>query len=163
MTLKNAILSLLPLLFLGCTDATQARYGAYGDPAWVECYSGDRLVYSGFSSGKVISEQGSDGYFFQDKKTGKAIEVSGTCVFYYNGGPNSSRAEERPAPVESAPVAQPCGNGVLEAGEQCDSANLDGNTCGTLGFTSGNLGCSATCTLDTAGCVEAEALPAEEN
>jgi cysteine-rich repeat protein len=46
-----------------------------------------------------------------------------------------------------------CGNGVVEAGEQCDGANLNGNACTTLGGTGGTLSCSTACTLDTANCI----------
>jgi hypothetical protein len=36
------------------------------------------------SSGKVISENGSDGYYFNDATTGKLIEVSGTVIIEQN-------------------------------------------------------------------------------
>lgn len=52
-----------------------------------------------------------------------------------------------------------CGNGVLDAalGEQCDPGPplaLGGQDCGSIGqgFTSGSLGCTATCTWDTSAC-----------
>jgi hypothetical protein len=48
-----------------------------------------------------------------------------------------------------------CGNGVVEAGEQCDGANLNGQTCQSLGFTGGTLACGAGCTFNTAGCTSA--------
>jgi hypothetical protein len=38
-----------------------------------------------------------------------------------------------------------CGNGVIDAGEQCDGANLNGGTCGTyMPGTTGELGCEPT-------------------
>lgn len=45
-----------------------------------------------------------------------------------------------------------CGNGFLNLGEQCDTANLNGQTCVSQGFAFGTLACSATCTFDTSGC-----------
>jgi hypothetical protein len=45
-----------------------------------------------------------------------------------------------------------CGNAVLEAGEDCDGAELGTATCQTLGFTGGTLGCDALCAFDTTGC-----------
>ena len=45
-----------------------------------------------------------------------------------------------------------CGNGVIDAGEQCDQASLNGATCVTQGFASGTLQCGAGCLLDTGGC-----------
>lgn len=44
-----------------------------------------------------------------------------------------------------------CGDGLVSAGEECDGADLDGNTCASLGFASGKLACRQ-CHLDTGGC-----------
>ncbi len=47
-----------------------------------------------------------------------------------------------------------CPNGIVEValGEQCDGANLGGATCGSIGFASGTLTCSSSCTYNTSGC-----------
>ena len=45
-----------------------------------------------------------------------------------------------------------CGNGFINAGEQCDANNLNGATCVSQGYAFGSLQCSATCTFDTGGC-----------
>jgi len=45
-----------------------------------------------------------------------------------------------------------CGNGILETGEQCDGTSLGGATCMSLGYTSGTLACTTSCTFDTSGC-----------
>jgi cysteine-rich repeat protein len=46
-----------------------------------------------------------------------------------------------------------CGDGMIVGGEACDGANLGGATCTSVGFAGGGtLACSATCTLNTAGC-----------
>ncbi|HOE82571.1 MAG TPA: hypothetical protein PK329_06375 [Myxococcota bacterium] len=44
------------------------------------------------------------------------------------------------------------GNGEIEGDEQCDGAELNGQTCITRGFTGGELACTATCQFDTSGC-----------
>jgi hypothetical protein len=49
-----------------------------------------------------------------------------------------------------------CGNGVIETGEACDGVNYGGQSCQSIGFGSGVLSCSASCTLVTTSCV---ALP----
>ena len=49
-------------------------------------------------------------------------------------------------------AAPTCGNGRLDAGEQCDGVNLAGATCASRGFVSGSLSCSATCTFNTSQC-----------
>ena len=47
-----------------------------------------------------------------------------------------------------------CGNNAIDAaGEQCDGSDLGGETCTSLGFSSGTLGCSA-CQFDTSGCAQ---------
>lgn len=46
-----------------------------------------------------------------------------------------------------------CGNGFLEAGEQCDADNLNGASCVTQGFPYGTLQCAASCAFDTSGCL----------
>jgi hypothetical protein len=46
-----------------------------------------------------------------------------------------------------------CGNGAIDAPEQCDGAALGGATCRSLGFTlGGTLACTAGCGFDTSGC-----------
>jgi len=47
-----------------------------------------------------------------------------------------------------------CGNGTVDAGEVCDGANLDGETCVSLSFPPGVLSCGASCTaFDVSGCI----------
>lgn len=46
-----------------------------------------------------------------------------------------------------------CNNGVVESGEQCDAADLQGFDCIALGYTGGTLYCDAElCTFDTSFC-----------
>ena len=77
--MKRLILALI--LFSSCTDASISKIGGYGDEFSVELINCDGSVtYKWISSGKVISENDSDGYYFKDKKTGKLIEVTGTLI-----------------------------------------------------------------------------------
>lgn len=64
----------------GCSDAEQARWKAIGDPGDIECYSGGVLIYSGRSTGKIYSEEHSDGWYLNDSKTNRLVRVSGDCV-----------------------------------------------------------------------------------
>jgi hypothetical protein len=77
-----ALLALATTLFAlsSCTDATKAKLGGYGDEHKVEMYSGGVKVREWTASGKVQSEEQSDGYYFNDKETGKLVEVSGDVV-----------------------------------------------------------------------------------
>ena len=47
-----------------------------------------------------------------------------------------------------------CGDGTVDANEQCDGADLNGGTCVTAGFGSGTLACGPGCRYDTSGCTE---------
>ncbi len=46
-----------------------------------------------------------------------------------------------------------CGNGIKEAGEECDGADLGGITCEGQGFDGGTVACREDCTLDFGGCI----------
>ncbi len=48
-----------------------------------------------------------------------------------------------------------CGDGNINDAEQCDSENLNLQSCLTLGYHGGTLACSGGCTLDISSCLEA--------
>ena len=82
--MKKTLLTLgLVVLVSGCTDATLGKLSSYGGSATVECYSGERLIYRGDSTGKVSNSESSDGYYFVDKSDNKLKEVSGNCIITY--------------------------------------------------------------------------------
>ena len=45
-----------------------------------------------------------------------------------------------------------CGDGIVDAGEQCDGTNLAGSTCEAQGFDGGTLACGDNCTFNTDDC-----------
>ncbi|WP_437604173.1 myxococcus cysteine-rich repeat containing protein [Sorangium sp. So ce590] len=49
-----------------------------------------------------------------------------------------------------------CGNDAAELDEACDGPDVRNATCQSFGFESGQLGCSAECTVDTSGCAGVE-------
>ena len=57
------------------------------------------------------------------------------------------------AAVNISAIVQSCGNGILDAGEECDGIDLGGQTCQGLGYSSGVLNCGADCFFDTSGCI----------
>lgn len=74
---------IVTILFIGlnsCTDAEQAKITGYGKDYKIEMYSGGKLVKTWYSSGKVLSEENSDGYYFEQKMTNKIVEVSGDVI-----------------------------------------------------------------------------------
>jgi len=67
-------------LLMACSDARRAQLGALGSPGHITCYSGGQIIYEGDSTGKIMTEQGSDGWYFNDKATNSLVRVSGDCV-----------------------------------------------------------------------------------
>jgi len=49
----------------------------------------------------------------------------------------------------------PCGDGVIQSGEECDGSNFAGQTCATRGYSGGNLSCNSNCTINTSQCTSA--------
>lgn len=45
-----------------------------------------------------------------------------------------------------------CGNGLIEGGERCDGAALNGWSCRTFGFSGGTLACTTQCQFSTSAC-----------
>ena len=80
--MKYKLYLLLFLIIFGC-DATIGKLTSLGKSAEITCYSGNTIIYKGKSSGKVLSEANSDGYYFKDSKTGQMMEVCGNCVITY--------------------------------------------------------------------------------
>jgi hypothetical protein len=68
------------LLFSSCTDATSAKLSGYGNKYKVEILSGGQVVRTYISTGKVQSEEKSDGYYFMDAATNKLVEISGDII-----------------------------------------------------------------------------------
>ncbi len=64
---------------VSCTDAEKSKLGGYGDTFTVKVIGPDTII-TYHSTGKVISEQHSDGYYFTNRETGKLIEVSGNVI-----------------------------------------------------------------------------------
>jgi hypothetical protein len=52
----------------------------------------------------------------------------------------------------TVPPAAVCGDGAVGGSEECDGVNLNGETCGGLGFSGGSLSCTGSCTFDTSAC-----------
>ena len=69
--------------------------------------------------------------------TGGTLKCKSTCGFDVSGC--------------TGPESAVCGNGTLEAGENCENNTLNSQTCGSLGFDGGTLGCS-NCKFNTNAC-----------
>jgi len=70
----------LLMMNTSCTDAQREKWNSLGNKHTVQLYSGGKLVREWTSTGKVSSEEGSDGYFFKDEECQCIVEVSGDVV-----------------------------------------------------------------------------------
>tara|TARA_R110002095_G_C4070055_1_gene220089 strand:+ start:154 stop:411 length:258 start_codon:yes stop_codon:yes gene_type:complete len=78
---RLALVLVLVLTTASCTDASRSKLGGFGDSFKVELLNCDGAVARRWiSSGKVLSEANSDGYYFKDSKTNTLIEVTGTLI-----------------------------------------------------------------------------------
>lgn len=67
-------------MLAGCQAADRAQFYAYGDDAFITCYSGGNVIYEGWSDGKLKAEEHSGGWYFMEKGTAHLVRVSGDCV-----------------------------------------------------------------------------------
>jgi len=68
-----------------------------------------------------------------------------------DGGSNPD-ASGPDSTVDAEPdAAPPCGDGIIEAAEQCDGTNLDGQSCVSQGWVAGTLVCQD-CAFDESDC-----------
>jgi hypothetical protein len=88
--------------------------------------------------------------------TTQVADGSASATSSSGGGVDTS--DGGPGPASTGPVADEgpvgdCGNGVIDAGEQCDGADLQGFDCASLGLNGGTLACDPMmCTFDTSMC-----------
>ena len=75
-----AVSILTALTAVSCASAQRAKVSGLGSEHRIEMYSGGVKVREWTSTGKLSSEEKSDGYYFECKATGKLIEVCGDVV-----------------------------------------------------------------------------------
>ncbi len=68
-----------------------------------------------------------------------------------DGTDTSDTSDASDGSGDTAPAAV-CGNGIIEAGEDCEGGDLDGQTCLSLGLTDGVLTCGSDCAFRTGQC-----------
>ena len=72
--------TLFLLALLACSDTYRASWKAVGEPGSITCYSGGQVIFDGQSTGKIESEDRSDGWKFMDATNNRLVRVSGDCV-----------------------------------------------------------------------------------
>lgn len=68
------------LLLAGCTDAQMSQVNSLGSTFKVTLYSDGTAARTWKSTGKVMTESESDGWYFTDSETKKLVRVSGCVV-----------------------------------------------------------------------------------
>ena len=78
---KLFLLTIIILFLFSCSDAKKAKIKGSGSEFNIEMIDCDgTVIRSWISTGKVRSEQNSDGYYFMDKATGLLVEVTGNII-----------------------------------------------------------------------------------
>ena len=78
---KFLLISFILFFAFSCSDAQKARREGRGSEFRIEMLNCDGAVARSWkSTGKVRSEQNSDGYYFMDKATGLLVEVTGSII-----------------------------------------------------------------------------------
>lgn len=79
---KLLLLAIVAIGLTSCTDAEKAKFGGFGEDFKIEMISATtgQVVRTYHSSGKVLSEESSDGYYFMDQETGKLTEIAGGII-----------------------------------------------------------------------------------
>jgi hypothetical protein len=132
------------------------------DGQWTE--SGDTAEPTSTETSGADTETTSDDGLLTsgDTATAEATDAtsaSDTAVTATDAGFTvSTTGDPGPGTTGEEPV---CGDGVVDAGESCDGADLGGMDCSQLGFSGGQLACTVACAFDTSGCTQGCLDPGE--
>ncbi|MFH2006570.1 MAG: DUF4215 domain-containing protein [bacterium] len=114
-----------------------------------QCDDGNRVSGDGCSSDCQSDEQCGNGYV--DVAVGEMCDDGNL-----NAGDGCSGCQVEPywsCSYQPSQCDGLCGDGVIVGTEQCDTANLGGADCTTVGYTSGALGCDGACRYDVSSCI----------
>lgn len=131
----------------GSTGGEESSTGATGGPINVSTTTIDPTGSSSSSSSSSTSTTADD--TTGDPDTGSTTDEETTT------GPTTDDTDATTTSAtgdETTGEPVDCGNDMLDGREECDGAELDGATCETLGFASGDLSCAADCTFDLSAC-----------
>lgn len=104
--------------------------------------------------GTVISQAGDNLIYPGEQCDGTFLPNQGVCSGLVPGATGGALTclPNRQLDLSACTFANAnCGNGALDGDELCDGA-VNNETCTSLGYESGNLGCNANCTWNFANC-----------
>lgn len=82
--MKNMLIAaVLAISLSACSEAYFNKQVNYGQAGRVTCNSGGQVIFDDFSTGRIESEEGSDGYYFVASSTGRLVGASGDCTIDY--------------------------------------------------------------------------------
>lgn len=117
---------------------------------------GEETTFASFGSGNDdVDEDTSD--TATDATSGSETGMADTSSSDDPSGETTSTSETTSGETSDTSSSDdvppdPCGNGSIDPGEECDGVDLGGLTCVDQGFDMGQLGCNDDCTFDTSAC-----------
>lgn len=122
-----------------CSQCTNDNDGCVAEMPSTACYAGGG------------TETGTTGPSSSEASTTASASES-TLVTTTSTSTETSSSTQPPETSSSTGEPSPCGNGVLEAPEQCDGAAFGDATCMSLGYDGGTLSCTPSCFYDPSTC-----------
>ena len=127
--------------------------------------SSSRIMYGvTYSTNNTLSASECDAFHYPAAGSGSADSI-GTCADgdvddvhdLIDNCPTTANTTQADADDDGVGDAceggkPECGDGFLDKGEQCDTANLDGQSCASLGYADGALTCTDKCLFDESDC-----------
>jgi len=138
---NTTIIYSIAIILLCCSSCGTEKSQTSGNESTGGTYS-DSTGDTGGTGGQGTIIQGSGG---QEGTAGQGGGGSGDVA---SGGNTGDTDAGKP----DSTIQGECGNGVIDANEDCDGTNLGGATCETLNNTGGTLNCTQTCLYDLSMC-----------
>ena len=149
----SAIVAAAALLGVACGDDGMGASGLSGGS---QSAGQTSMASSGFSSsmGETAENPTTSGNSVSDTNNSSSGEPETTTPMTTTTGvPDTTTGVPDTTTNDPTNVAM-CGNGAIDGTEQCDGANLNGETCVSQGFAGGGtLTCNGQCGFNTAQCV----------